>query len=79
MATILLGIAGASLGGRLFGPGLGVVAGRAIGALAGSLIDRPLSVRWRRRSSAPGRGSPPPTSKTPPKARRSTGCTAARG
>jgi len=40
MATILLGLAGASLGGSLFGPGLGVVAGRAIGALAGSLIDQ---------------------------------------
>lgn len=40
MATILLGLAGASIGGGLFGPGLGVVAGRAIGALAGSLIDQ---------------------------------------
>lgn len=40
MATILLGLAGASIGGGLFGPGLGVIAGRAIGAFAGSLIDR---------------------------------------
>ncbi|MBS7541997.1 baseplate multidomain protein megatron [Ancylobacter oerskovii] len=41
MATLLLGGAGAALGGSLFGP-LGAIAGRAIGALGGAVIDRAL-------------------------------------
>ena len=38
MATVLLGIAGASLGG-IFGP-IGVIVGRAAGALVGSMLDQ---------------------------------------
>ncbi|MCB4768911.1 glycoside hydrolase/phage tail family protein [Ancylobacter sp. Lp-2] len=41
MATLLLGGAGAALGGSLFGP-LGAIAGRAVGALGGAVIDRAL-------------------------------------
>lgn len=40
MATILLQAAGAALGG-IFGP-IGAIAGRAVGALAGSVVDRAL-------------------------------------
>ena len=40
MATILFQAAGAALGG-VFGP-VGALAGRAIGALAGSIVDRSL-------------------------------------
>ena len=40
MATILFQVAGAALGG-VFGP-VGAIAGRAIGALAGSIVDRSL-------------------------------------
>lgn len=40
MATVLIGLAGASVGGSLFGPVFGAVAGRAIGAFAGSILDR---------------------------------------
>jgi GTA TIM-barrel-like domain/Putative phage tail protein len=40
MATIVLGLAGAALGGNLFGGVFGAVVGRAIGAFAGSLIDK---------------------------------------
>ncbi|MFG1203224.1 glycoside hydrolase/phage tail family protein [Xanthobacter aminoxidans] len=38
MATLLLGAAGGLIGGALFGP-IGAVAGRALGALGGSVID----------------------------------------
>lgn len=38
MATLLLGAAGGLIGGALFGP-LGAVAGRALGAIGGSVID----------------------------------------
>ena len=41
MAALLLSFAGASLGGALLGP-LGVVGGRLVGAIAGSVIDRTL-------------------------------------
>ncbi|MFG1464234.1 glycoside hydrolase/phage tail family protein [Xanthobacter sp. DSM 24535] len=38
MATLLLGAAGSLVGGAFFGP-LGAVAGRALGALGGSMVD----------------------------------------
>ncbi|MEP9352036.1 glycoside hydrolase/phage tail family protein [Xanthobacter sp. KR7-65] len=38
MATLLLGAAGGLIGGALFGP-IGAVAGRALGALGGSVVD----------------------------------------
>lgn len=38
MATLLLGAAGGLIGGALFGP-IGAVAGRALGAIGGSVID----------------------------------------
>ncbi|MFG1427605.1 baseplate multidomain protein megatron [Roseixanthobacter glucoisosaccharinicivorans] len=38
MATLLLGAAGSLVGGAFFGP-LGAVAGRALGALGGSVVD----------------------------------------
>ncbi|MFG1350278.1 glycoside hydrolase/phage tail family protein [Xanthobacter autotrophicus] len=38
MATLLLGAAGSLVGGALFGP-VGAIAGRALGALGGSVID----------------------------------------
>lgn len=41
MAALLLSFAGASAGGALFGAG-GVIAGRLVGAVAGSVIDRAL-------------------------------------
>ncbi|MFG1394573.1 baseplate multidomain protein megatron [Xanthobacter agilis] len=41
MATLLLGAAGGLVGGALFGP-LGAVAGRALGALGGAVLDQSL-------------------------------------
>lgn len=41
MATLLLGAAGGMVGGALFGP-LGALAGRALGALGGSVLDQTL-------------------------------------
>ncbi len=41
MATLLLGAAGGLVGGALFGP-LGAVAGRALGALGGAVLDQTL-------------------------------------
>ncbi len=41
MATLVLQTVGAAVGGSLFGP-LGAIAGRAVGALAGSAIDQRL-------------------------------------
>ena len=41
MATLLLGAAGGLLGGALFGP-IGAVAGRALGALGGAVLDQTL-------------------------------------
>ncbi|MBS7539391.1 baseplate multidomain protein megatron [Ancylobacter lacus] len=41
MATLLLGAAGASLGGALFGP-VGALAGRAAGGLGGAILDNAL-------------------------------------
>lgn len=41
MATLLLGAAGGLIGGALFGP-LGAVAGRALGALGGAVLDQTL-------------------------------------
>ncbi|MFT0860927.1 baseplate multidomain protein megatron [Ancylobacter sp. G4_0304] len=41
MATLILGAAGAAVGGALFGP-LGAVAGRALGALGGAVLDQTL-------------------------------------
>ncbi|WP_454915819.1 baseplate multidomain protein megatron [Xanthobacter sediminis] len=41
MATLLLGAAGGLVGGALFGP-LGAVAGRALGALGGAMLDQTL-------------------------------------
>ncbi|MCS0494176.1 glycoside hydrolase/phage tail family protein [Ancylobacter sp. MQZ15Z-1] len=47
MATLLLGAAGAAVGGALLGP-IGAVAGRAIGALGGAALDNMLFTRGRR-------------------------------
>ncbi len=41
MATLLLGAAGGLVGGALFGP-IGAVAGRALGALGGAVVDQTL-------------------------------------
>ncbi len=41
MATLLLGAAGSAIGGALFGP-IGAIAGRALGALGGAMIDQTL-------------------------------------
>ncbi len=41
MATLLLGAAGGVIGGALFGP-IGAIAGRALGALGGAMIDQTL-------------------------------------
>ncbi|GGF53241.1 hypothetical protein GCM10007301_10880 [Azorhizobium oxalatiphilum] len=41
MATLLLGAAGSFIGGALFGP-IGAIAGRALGALGGAMIDQTL-------------------------------------
>ncbi len=41
MATLLLGAAGGVIGGALFGP-IGAIAGRALGALGGAVIDQTL-------------------------------------
>ncbi len=41
MATLLLGTAGGLVGGALFGP-IGAVAGRALGALGGAMVDQTL-------------------------------------
>ncbi|WP_296578664.1 glycoside hydrolase/phage tail family protein [Xanthobacter sp.] len=50
MATLLLGAAGGLIGGALFGP-IGAVAGRALGALGGSVIDGALLGGNRSRST----------------------------
>ena len=41
MAALLLSVAGASLGGAVFGP-VGAIAGRIAGAIAGNVIDHAL-------------------------------------
>ena len=41
MAALVLSVAGAAIGGSLFGPA-GAIAGRLVGAIGGSLIDRAL-------------------------------------
>ncbi|WP_029003714.1 baseplate multidomain protein megatron [Azorhizobium doebereinerae] len=41
MATLLLGAAGGVIGGALFGP-IGAIAGRALGALGGAVLDQTL-------------------------------------
>lgn len=41
MATLLLGAAGSIIGGALFGP-VGAIAGRALGALGGAVLDQTL-------------------------------------
>ncbi|QIB35102.1 baseplate multidomain protein megatron [Ancylobacter pratisalsi] len=46
MATLLLGAAGAAVGGALLGP-VGAVAGRALGALGGTVLDNMLVTRGR--------------------------------
>ena len=50
MATILFQAAGAALGG-VFGP-IGAIAGRAVGALAGSAVDRALREMEQARAGA---------------------------
>ncbi|MFK8252221.1 baseplate multidomain protein megatron [Ancylobacter terrae] len=47
MATLLLSVAGSAVGGALFGP-LGALAGRALGALGGAVLDRALFTPSRR-------------------------------
>ena len=41
MAALVLSVAGAAVGGAVFGPA-GAIAGRLVGAIGGSLIDRAL-------------------------------------
>src|SRR5438552_17164206 len=41
MAALVLSVAGAAVGGALFGPA-GAIAGRLVGAIGGNLIDRTL-------------------------------------
>lgn len=41
MASLVLSVAGGAAGGALFGP-IGALAGRAVGALAGNLLDHAL-------------------------------------
>lgn len=50
MATLLLGAAGSLVGGALFGP-VGAMAGRALGALGGSVVDSALMGGGRSRVS----------------------------
>ncbi|HEY9216042.1 MAG TPA: hypothetical protein VIQ29_24695, partial [Ancylobacter sp.] len=46
MATLILGAVGGAVGGALFGP-LGAIAGRALGALGGSMVDSALLTQGR--------------------------------
>jgi hypothetical protein len=41
MAALVLSVAGAAVGGAVFGPA-GAIAGRIVGAIGGNLIDRTL-------------------------------------